>query len=71
MTKSEAIQLLGGTSASLARAVGITPASVSEWPEVLPPRLTDRVQAALWRKTAPALENTAQAAIENVAKQEF
>lgn len=62
MTKTEAINLLGGTSAALARAVGITPASVSEWPEELPPRIADRVQAALWRKTYQAQADTAQAA---------
>lgn len=69
MTKTEAINLLGGTSAALARAVGITPASVSEWPEVLPPRIADRVQAALWRKTYEATANTAQDATQTVAQE--
>jgi len=67
MTKTEAIQLLGGTAAAVARAVGITPVSVSEWPEELPPRIADRVQAALWRKANEANNALAQAAITNVA----
>ncbi len=49
MKKSDAINLLGGT-ASTARAIGISAAAVSLWPDQLPPRIADRVQAALWRK---------------------
>ena len=50
MNKAEAIRLLGGTVASAAKAIGISPAAVSLWPETLPARIADRVQAALWRK---------------------
>jgi hypothetical protein len=49
MHKTEAINLLGGTASSAAAAVGITPQAVSGWPDVLPQRIVDRVQAALWR----------------------
>jgi hypothetical protein len=49
MTKTEAINLLGGTPAAAAAAVGVTVQAVSQWPEQLPPRIADRVQAALWR----------------------
>ena len=63
MKKSEAIELLGGTVTSAARAIGISPAAVSVWPDELRPRVADRVQAALWRiaqgvhqQAAPAAE---------------
>lgn len=49
MKKSEAIQLLGGTVAKAAEAIRINSQAISQWPEDLPPRLVDRVQAALWR----------------------
>lgn len=58
MEKTEAIRLLGGTAAAVAEAIGISPQAVSLWPDVLPPRIADRVQAALYRKSqqaAPAL----------------
>lgn len=55
MDKAEAIRLLGGTNTSAAEAIGVTPAAVSQWPEVLPDRIVDRVQAALVRKQAPAV----------------
>lgn len=49
MKKTEALDLLGGTPAAVARAIGITPSAVSQWPDDLPPTIADRVQAALWR----------------------
>lgn len=49
MKKSEAIALLGGTVRAAADAVGISPQAVSLWPDELPQRISDRVQAALWR----------------------
>ncbi len=49
MEKSEAIDLLGGTRTSAAKAIGVKPQAISGWPDVLPPRIADRVQAALWR----------------------
>jgi hypothetical protein len=51
MRKSEAIELLGGTIPAAAEAIGVTYQAVDKWPEELPPRITDRVQAALWRKS--------------------
>ena len=50
MKKAEAIQLLGGTTSAAAKAIGISTAAVSLWPDELPARIADRVQAALWRK---------------------
>lgn len=50
MNKSEAIQLLGGTVSSAAQVIGCTTAAISQWPDQLPPRIADRVQAALWRQ---------------------
>lgn len=49
MKKHDAIQLLGGSVSLAADAIGIKSQAVSQWPEDLPPRLEDRVQAALWR----------------------
>lgn len=49
MDKQEAIRLLGGTIGAAATAVGVTPQAVSGWPDPLPQRIADRVQAALWR----------------------
>jgi hypothetical protein len=49
MKKTQAIELLGGTAAAAAKAIGISSAAVSLWPDELPPRIADRVQAALYR----------------------
>jgi hypothetical protein len=53
MNKSKAIELLGGTPASVAEAVGVTVQAVSQWPDPLPERIADRVLAALARKHLP------------------
>ena len=50
MRKSEAIELLGGSIASAATAIGITYQAVDKWPDELPPRIADRVYAALWKQ---------------------
>ena len=50
MNKIEAIKLLGGTVSSTARAVGVTPSAITQWPDRLPDRLADRVLAAWARK---------------------
>mgnify|MGYP003399826855 FL=1 len=63
MLKTEAIDLLGGTVTAAAAEIGVTPSAVTQWPDELPPRLVDRVQAALWRKnnhTEPAPQAQAQ-----------
>lgn len=49
MEKNLAIQLLGGTVSAAAHAIGVTPSAVTQWPDSLPQRIADRVQAALWR----------------------
>lgn len=47
------MELLGGTPTAVAEAIGVSPSAISQWPEVLPPRLADRVLAALARKHLP------------------
>ena len=49
MNKSEAIALLGGSVAAAAKEVGVTVQAVGQWPDPLPTRIADRVQAALYR----------------------
>lgn len=51
MLKTEALELLGGTTTAVAEAIGITPQAVSQWPDILPDRIADRVYAALARRT--------------------
>jgi len=51
--KTKAIELLGGSAASAAEAVGISPSAISQWPDELPDRISDRVLAALARKHLP------------------
>lgn len=53
MQKSEAIALLGGSVAEAAKAIQIKSSAVSQWPDVLPPRLQDRVIAACVRRSIP------------------
>jgi hypothetical protein len=50
MKKSEARALLGGSDVSAAQEMKITRSAFAQWPEDLPDRLADRVQAALARK---------------------
>ncbi len=49
MSKAEAVKLLGGSVKSAAQAIGCTPQAVHKWPDVLSPRIEDRVVAALLR----------------------
>lgn len=75
MLKSEAIELLGGSVKDAALAIGVTYQAVDKWPDELPPRLADRVQAALWRKaqadglapvsSAPAAQDKGRTAAES------
>ena len=46
MTKTEAINLLGGTPGEVAKALGITRAAISNWPDPLPQSIADRVVGA-------------------------
>lgn len=61
MDKQEAIRLLGGTIGAAATAVGVTPQAVSGWPDPLPQRIADRVQAALWRLSQQAVGEGSEA----------
>jgi molybdenum-dependent DNA-binding transcriptional regulator ModE len=53
MQKETAIQLLGGSIRSAAEAIGITYKAVHKWPDVLSPRIVDRVEIALVRMSKP------------------
>lgn len=53
MLKVKAIELLGGSIASAAREIGVTYQAVDKWPDELPPRIADRVLAAIARKELP------------------
>lgn len=50
MRKDKAIELLGGTTATAADAIGISYQAVDKWPDELPRRIEDRVLAALYRR---------------------
>lgn len=58
MQKTEAIELLGGSMTAAAEAINISFQAVSQWPDVLPPRIADRVYAALARKAGALPELT-------------
>lgn len=66
MQKTHAIELLGGTVGSAASAMGISHSAVSQWPDVLTPKLIDRVIAGCLRTGVDVpewvLKHTAQAA---------
>ena len=49
MRKSDVMSMFG-SGAAVAKAIGVTRQAVYQWPEVLPPRIEDRVMAALARK---------------------
>lgn len=49
MQKTQAIQLLGGSISAAAAAIGITYKAVHKWPDLLTPRIADRVTAAIAR----------------------
>lgn len=53
MLKTKAIKALGGDVAEAAERVGVSYQAVSQWPDVLPPRIADRVLAALAREKLP------------------
>lgn len=50
MLKADAIKMFEGSIAQLSEEVGCSYRAVHKWPEVLPDRIADRVQAALWRR---------------------
>lgn len=49
MNKCEALANFSSVKAA-ADEIGCTPEAVRMWPDPLPPRIRDRVQAALWRR---------------------
>lgn len=53
MHKSKAIELLGGSIAAAAEAIGISYQAVDKWPDELPDRIADRVLAVQARKHLP------------------
>lgn len=53
MLKAKAIELLGGSTASAAKEIGVSYQAIDKWPDELPPRLADRVLAAVARKHLP------------------
>ncbi|VTU25267.1 hypothetical protein H4CHR_01560 [Variovorax sp. PBS-H4] len=53
MLKHQALELLGGTVATAAAAIGVTYQAVDKWPDELPSRIVDRVIAALVKKGRP------------------
>nr|WP_314541566.1 hypothetical protein [uncultured Ottowia sp.] len=67
MLKEHAIHELGGTVAHVASAIGISASAIAQWPEVLPPRIADRVIAALVRKGKHVPELWLQSAEQSAA----
>lgn len=53
MLKTKAIELLGGSVATAAEAIGISYQAVDKWPDELPGRIADRVLAVQARKHLP------------------
>ena len=53
MKKAKAIELLGGTITAASKTIGVSYQAVDKWPDELPGRIVDRVQAALARKHLP------------------
>lgn len=80
MYKSEAIDLLGGEVSAAAEQLDISYQAVNKWPELLPPRISDRVLGVCLRKgiqvparffeqkQPPALTQQAQVATKDVAQ---
>jgi len=54
MLKSKAIELLGGSVAAAAEAVGISYQAVTQWPDELPDRIAERVIGVLAKRRFPA-----------------
>lgn len=54
MRKAKALELLGGSVAAAAEAIGVTYQAVEKWPDPLPNRIEDRVIAAVARRHLPS-----------------
>lgn len=61
MLKDHAINILGGSLTVAAKECRVTPQAIADWPEVLPPRIADRIEAALWRRLTPGVQARALA----------
>jgi len=59
MEKQKALELLGGSVSSAAKEIGVSYQAVDKWPAQLPPRIADRVMAAVARKRFPGLDGCA------------
>lgn len=57
MKKSEAIERLGGSITSTAKAVGISYQAVKKWPDQLSQKIADRVIAAEVRASKSARQS--------------
>lgn len=66
MKKLLAIELLGGTVSSAAKALKVSYAAVHKWPDELPLRIADRVEGALVRRQREA--KAAAARVEALLK---
>jgi transcriptional repressor of cell division inhibition gene dicB len=55
MNKKTALKLFDGEPKRLAAAIGITVQAVSKWPDELPSKISDRVEAAYHRLNGAAL----------------
>lgn len=53
MQKTKAIELLGGSIATAAEAIGVSYQAINQWPDELPERIADRVLAVQARKYLP------------------
>ena len=53
MDKAKAIEVLGGTVTAAAQQIGVSTSAFSQAPDPLPPRIADRVLAAVARRELP------------------
>lgn len=68
MNKKDAINLLGGTPSAAAKAIGISPQAVNDWPEVLSARIADRVELAHIRLLKNAQSDTKDSDLKQSCK---
>lgn len=55
MLKSKAIEMLGGTTAAAANALGVSYQAIDKWPDVLPSRISERVLGVIAKQRYPDL----------------
>lgn len=61
MDKQKAIELLGGSVSQAAKQIGVSYQAVRKWPDVLSPRIADRVVAAIARQSRTKRKQPAEA----------